>query len=102
MKYVIGWLRLQPGRRDELLARIRPFAVQSRQEPGVDFFVVNPSDTEPDTVVFSECYDSEEVHQAHLSTRDHDALLADIARIGVGGRFIHIYSDRTATHDLSF
>lgn len=102
MKYVIGWLRTKPGKREDLLVRIRPFVAQSQAEEGVNFFEVNPSDSDPDVVVFSECYDSEEVHQRHLGTAEHDALLADIARIGIGGRFEHIYADRRAVHDLAF
>ncbi len=99
MNNVIGWLRLKPGRRDDLLARARPFAEASRQEEGVVFFEVNPSDTEADVVTFIECYESEGVHQRHLATEEHDALLQDIARIGVGGRFHHVYPERTDTND---
>lgn len=102
MKYVIGWLRMKPGRRDDLLARIRPFAAASREEEGVIFFEVNPSDAEADVVTFVECYESEAVHQRHLATPEHDALLADIALMGIGGRFHHIYPERTDTHDLAF
>jgi quinol monooxygenase YgiN len=102
MKYVIGWLHLKPGKRGELLARIRPFVEQSRQEHGVNFFEVNPSDSDPDVVVFSECYDSEDVHQRHLATPEHDSLLADIALIAISGRFEHIYAERRTVHDLAF
>jgi quinol monooxygenase YgiN len=102
IKYVIGWLRLKPGKRDELLVRIRPFAEHSRKEAGVNFIEVNPSDSDPDVVVFAESYDSEEVHQLHLATSEHDALLKYISTIGIGGRFEHIYADRRAVHDLTF
>lgn len=102
MKYVIGWLRMKPGRREDLLMRIRPFVEQSRKEAGVHFFEVNPSDSDADVVVFSECYEDEDVHRRHLSTPEHDALLEDIAKIGIGGRFEHIYAERSTVHELRF
>ena len=45
MKYVIGWLRLQPGKRDEFLTLMRPFIEKTCQEDGVDFFECHPSST---------------------------------------------------------
>ena len=102
MKYVIGWLRVKPGKRDQLLVRIRPFVAQSQAKSGIKIFEVNPSDSDPDVVVFSEGYDSDEVHQRHLATPEHVALLADIALIGIGGRFEHIYSERSSVHEVAF
>lgn len=102
MKYVIGWLRTKPGKRAELLSLLRPFAQQSREEEGVNIFEVNPSDTDSDVVVFIECYEDEEVHIRHLAQEEHVVLLDRIAKIGIGGQFHHIYSDRTEVHKIKF
>ena len=38
MKFVIGWLTLKPGTRDEFMTLCRPFIAATREEEGVDFF----------------------------------------------------------------
>lgn len=102
MKVVIGWLRLKQGMREELLTRIRPFVVMTRTEPGVIFFEVNLSDDDADVAVFVECYDSEEAHQTHQATPEHRALLGDIGRIGISGRFEHFYPPDRAVSEFGF
>ena len=97
MKYVIGWLKLRPGMRDQLMNRIKPFVALSLTEQGVRHFEVNTSASDPDTVVFIESYDSDELHQAHQDTPEHQALLADIFKVAVSGKFEHIYPVSTRT-----
>jgi quinol monooxygenase YgiN len=51
MKFVIGWLRVRPGKRDEFMALARPFIAITLREEGIDFFEFHLSSTDPDTVV---------------------------------------------------
>lgn len=102
MKYTIGWLRLKPGKREEFMVRVRPFVALSRTEAGVLEFEVTQSDIDPDVTVWVECYESEDAHTRHRDTPDHQALLADIAKLAVGGRFEHIYPETTRRSDFTF
>ncbi len=97
MKYVIGWLKLRPGTRDQLMNRIKPFVALSLTEQGVRHFEVNTSASDPDKVVFIESYDRGELHRAHQDTPEHQALLADIFKVAVSGKFEHIYPASTRT-----
>ena len=49
-------------------ARLVTAMSQSLTEQGVRHFEVNTSASDPDTVVFIESYDSDELHQAHQDT----------------------------------
>lgn len=102
MKYVVGWLTLKPGQRDAFIARVRPFVQLSRSEAGVRIFEVAASDTDPDVTVWVEGYDSEETHQQHRARAEHQAFLADIAELAVGGRFTHIRPADERTDVFSF
>jgi quinol monooxygenase YgiN len=102
MKYVIGWLKLKPQKRDAFFERIRPFATMSRSEPGVHVFEVAASDIDPEVAVFTEAYASEEAHTAHLETPEHRALLTDLQAMSISGKFIHIYPERSRTDEFSF
>ena len=42
MKYVIGWLKLRPGARDELMTLARPFVAETLKEDGMIFFEFHP------------------------------------------------------------
>ena len=97
MKWVIGWLKLQPGTRDQLMERIGPFVALSLTEAGVRHFEVNASASDPDTLVFIESYDSDALHKVHQDTPEHQALLADIFKVAVSGKFEHIYPANSRT-----
>ena len=102
MKYAIGWLRLKPGKREEFMVRVRSFVALSRTEQGVLEFEVTQSDTDEDVTIWVEGYESEEAHQRHLDTPEHQALLADIAKLAIGGRFEHIHPQTTRTSSFTF
>ena len=37
MKFVIGWLKLRPGKRDEFMALAGPFIASTLKEDGIEF-----------------------------------------------------------------
>jgi quinol monooxygenase YgiN len=102
MKYVIGWLQLKPGQRGVFMQRVRPFVALACNEPGVLIFEVNPSDADPDIAVWTECYESEDAHRVHQATCEHQALLADIARLAVSSKFTAIYPQSVKTDEFGF
>ncbi len=102
MKYVMGWLRLRPGQREAFMVRVRPFVALSRTEPGVQVFEVNSSDSDAEMTVWTEIYDSEQVHAVHQATPEHQALLTYIRTVAVGGRFIAITPQSVKTDEFSF
>jgi len=94
MKYVIGWLKLKPGKRDEFLTLMRPFTEKTRQEEGVDFFECHPSSTESDTVLVVERYRTAEDHDLHHQTAHFADIWGHVQRLCVEGRFENIFADR--------
>jgi quinol monooxygenase YgiN len=102
MKFVIGWLTLKPGKRDEFLVLSRPFIAATLQEEGVIFFEFHTSLTDPDGAVVVECYKDREAHELHWTTPHFSAMWRNVERLALEGRFENIFADRTATDVVQF
>jgi len=101
-KYIIGWLTLRPGTRDEFMALARPYIATCLQEEGCLFFEMNPSGSGPDVVTVAECCKDEEAHEAHLRPPAFQAMWAEIGRLALHGRFENIFPDRVLPDTVSF
>ena len=102
MKYVIGWIKLQPGKRDEFLSLLGPFTEKTQQEEGNDFFEYYPSSKDPDTVFIAEKFRSAEDHDLHHQTPQHIDIWGHIQRLGAEARFENIFADRVEVDELKF
>src|SRR5262245_170480 len=94
MKFVIGWLKLRPGKRDEFMALARPYIATSLKDDGVDFFEFHLSSTDPDTVIVVERYRTPEAHVLHNQTPHFFEMWGLVQRLCIEGRFENIFADR--------
>ena len=94
MKFVIGWLKLRPGMRDEFMALAGPFIEAALRENGVEFFEFHPSSTDPDTVIAIEKYRTPEAHDLHHQTPHFAEMWGHVQRLCIEGRFENIFADR--------
>jgi quinol monooxygenase YgiN len=102
MKFVIGWLTLKPGRRDEFMAVAQSFIAATVREEGVVFFEFHHSSTDPDGVVVVECYKNHEAHQLHWTRPHFVAMWKDVERLAIEGSFENIFADRTVPDVVKF
>ena len=94
MKFVIGWLKVRPGKRDEFMALAGPFIGATLRESGVEFFEFHLSSTDPDTVIAIEKYRTPTVHDRHHQTAHFAEMWEHVQRLCIEGRFENIYADR--------
>ena len=94
MKFVIGWLKLRPGKREEFMALARPFIATTLKEDGVEFFEFHLSSTDPDTVIVVEKYRTAEVHDLHNQTAHLAEIWGHVQRLCIEGRFENVFADR--------
>jgi quinol monooxygenase YgiN len=67
MHAITGYLKFKPEDREQVLAGLADIAELSRKDPGcVDYFWAEAVD-EPNTFRFFECWESEELLNAHLA-----------------------------------
>ena len=95
MKFVIGWLKLRPGKREEFLALAHPYAAKCLAvEDGIEFFQFHPSSADADTVIVVEKYQSPEIHDLHQQTEHFRQMWKQVERLCTEGRFENIFADR--------
>jgi len=94
MKFVIGWLKVKPGKRDEFMALALPFAATALKQDGVEFFEFHLSSTDPDSVIAVERYRTPEVHDLHHQTAYFAEMWGHVQRLCIEGRFENIFADR--------
>lgn len=63
---------------------------------------MNPSVTEPDVVVVSECFDSEAAHTAHLTAGTFQDFWPKLSALAISGRFQNVFPGRVAGDALQF
>jgi quinol monooxygenase YgiN len=94
VKFVIGWLKARPGKRDELMALARPFIATTLRQDGIEFFEFHPSSTDADTVIVVEKYRTPEVHDLHHQTAHFAEMWGHVQRLCLEGRFENIFAER--------
>jgi quinol monooxygenase YgiN len=94
MKFVIGWLNLRPGKRDEFMALARPFIATTLKGEGVEFFEFHLSSTDPDTVIVVERYRTPEAQDLHQQTAHFAEMWGHVQKLCIEARFENIFADR--------
>ena len=77
-KFIIGWLTLKPGKRDEFMTLSRSFVEATRQEKGVIFFEFHHDLANSDGIVVIECYEDREAHEIHHQTPHFQAIWKEV------------------------
>jgi quinol monooxygenase YgiN len=90
MEYVIGWVTVKPGMREEFLEASQPLIEASRLEEGVEFFEFHLSPEDPNVVAVVECYRDAKVHERHVQSPHFQEFLKLIERYLVRGRFENV------------
>ena len=102
MQYVIGWLELKPGKREEFMILAREHQTTTQKEEGCLFYEWHPSATDEDVLVLVEGWKSHEDHQAHQDAPHHQALVQEVGKYAVSGRFEEIEAARVVTQRPEF
>jgi quinol monooxygenase YgiN len=71
----LGSMKTKPGRRDEVVS-ILLSGLDGLREIGCDLYVVQVSETEPDTIWVSEVWQSKEHHKASLEVPETREAIA--------------------------
>ncbi len=99
MKFVIGWLTLKPGTRDEFMTLCRPFILPQRvKRKAYDFFEFHNDLGNSDGIVVVERYKSHEAHELHWTTPHFQAMWHIVERLAIEGRFEHLRRSRREGH----
>lgn len=91
-KIIVGWLTCKPGKRDELMSFVLPYISKCLEEKGCEFFEMNPSVQDPDTITLAECFADRKAHEIHLQSDTFQAFWKELAVHCVEGRFLNILS----------
>src|SRR5262245_17353546 len=95
MKFVIGWLKVRRGMRDEFMDLAHAYSATTLElEEGIEFFEFHLSSTDPDTVIVVEKYQTSEIHDRHHQTEHFARMWEQVQRLCVEGRFQNIFADR--------
>jgi quinol monooxygenase YgiN len=97
-KYIVGWISLLPGRRDDFMRIARPYVETCRAEDGCLFFDMNPSSDGPDEIVIMECFRDAEAHAIHLRTPQFVDFWLKLNELGASARFENVIA-REVTPD---
>jgi quinol monooxygenase YgiN len=101
-KYIVGWLTFPPGNRDRFMALIPDYVRACRAEPDCLFFDMNPSVSDPDVVIVSECFTSEDAHAAHLAAPAFQGIWPKLAALAISGRFENVFPGRVVPDGVQF
>jgi quinol monooxygenase YgiN len=101
-EYVVGWLTVAPGTREEFLKVAGTYAAAFREEEGCLFFEMNPSLDDADSVTFMECFATPEVHGAHMAAPQAGAFWKELERFGRQLRFETIRAGRVELASVEF
>ena len=103
MKFVIGWLKVKPGKRDEFIDLVHPYSATTiALEEGIEILEFHPASTDPDMVIVIEKYRTPEVHDLHHKTEHFERMWAQVQRLCVAARFENIFADRVEPDLISF
>jgi quinol monooxygenase YgiN len=102
MRYVIGWLKVKPGKRDEFMRLAKPVFAITQKEDGCLFYEAHPTTEDPDLVILVEGWQSRAQHEAHQKAAHHVAFGPEVVRLCVGGRFEEIEAKDVVTQLPNF
>ena len=102
MQYVIGWLKLKPGKREEFMTFEQGHQSATQKEDGCLFYEFHPSASHPDEVILIEGWKTPQHHQAHQKAPHHVELGQAIGRFAVSGRFEEIEAANVVTQRPEF
>jgi quinol monooxygenase YgiN len=94
MTYVIGWVTLKAGKREEFMRLAEPVLAVTKKEKGCLFYEFHPSASDPDLIVVIEGWESAADHLAHQKALHHVAFGAEVVRLALKGRFEEIEAAR--------
>jgi quinol monooxygenase YgiN len=102
MRYVIGWLKVKPGRRDEFMRLAKPVFAITRKEEGCLFYEAHPTTEDPDLIVLIEGWQTVAHHLAHQKAPHHAAFGPIVVENCVEGRFDEIDAKDVVTQTPKF
>jgi len=100
MDYVIGWMTVRPGERDEFFESSLEFVRATKAEPGTLFFELHKSSENPDVVVAIEAYVNAEVHEAHVKSAHFAAFWHLFQRYVLTGKFENVTADTSRLDEV--
>ncbi|MCK8489576.1 antibiotic biosynthesis monooxygenase [Paenibacillus sp. MBLB2552] len=80
----------KPGVRDQLVGILLEAAAGAESDPGCELYVVNVSETEPDTVWVTEVWSNAEAHEASLQDDTTRAMIQRAMPLNAGVESIPI------------
>jgi quinol monooxygenase YgiN len=102
-KYVIGWLRFRPGKRDAFVHASREYVDKCRKERGCEFFEFALSPYDADMAMVMECFSSAAIHeQEHLKTAHFETFWKSLGDACLDARFLNILSDTVQPDSAKF
>ncbi|MBI4922963.1 MAG: antibiotic biosynthesis monooxygenase [Devosia nanyangense] len=87
MRYVIGHFSVQPGTRDEFMAKTKDYIDASRADDGCVYFDIALMTDNPDGLVMVECWRDQAAHKAHQASTYASAFQPTGAAFIVNGAF---------------
>ncbi len=102
MEYVIGWLKLKPGKRDELMRIAKPVVAATQKEDGCLFYEFHATSADPDLIIVIEGWQTIEQHQEHQKSPHHLAFGPDVVRLSIEGRFEEIEAKNVVSQRPKF
>ena len=102
-KFIMGWLRFKPGKRDAFIAASREYIETCRAERGCEFFEFTLSPFEPDVAMVMECFSSRETHEdVHLKTAHFEEFWKKLGGVCIDARFLNILSNTVTPDSAKF
>jgi len=95
--YVIGWLKLKPGKRKEFAPIAKAHQEASQREDGCLFYEWHPSAKDENEMVVIEGWKTAQHHQAHLQSAHQQALVGAVGKYATSGVFEEIKATQVAT-----
>jgi quinol monooxygenase YgiN len=97
MLSVIGWLKVKPGKRDELMQLAASVLPLTQKEDGCLFYEFHPSTLDPDLIIVIEAWETKAHHQTHQNAPHHVAFGKAVGPLAASGRFEEMEVAKVAT-----
>ncbi len=101
-QFVIGWLKLKPGKREEFMALAKDHEAATQKEDGCLFYEFHPSATDRDVSVLIESWKTAQHHSAHKEAPRYAEFGKVVGRLAVSGTFHEIEAAGVVTQRPEF